>query len=78
MKSISLCTIICIVLSCTHKEVKTIGIIERLDPAVGRIIGDEAIVEVIADGFSWSGGPLWIEDQQTLIFSDVPENTIYK
>jgi len=76
MKSISLCTIICIVLSCTHKEVKTIGIIERLDAAIGRIIGDEAIIEVIADGFNWSEGPLWIEDRQMLIFSDLPEHTI--
>jgi gluconolactonase len=33
---------------------------------------------VIAEGFEWSEGPLWIEDQKMLLFSDVPTNTIYK
>ena len=38
----------------------------------------EREAEIIADGFEWSEGPLWLEKQQALIFSDVPMNTIYK
>jgi len=36
-------------------------------------------VEIIADGFLWSEGPLWIEaDGGYLLFTDVPGNKIYK
>ena len=57
---------------------KTIGSIERLDPALDKIISANAKIEVIADGFEWSEGPLWVENQKMLLFSDVPMNTIYK
>ena len=57
---------------------KTIGSIERLDPALNKIISANAKIEVIAEGFQWSEGPLWVEDQKMLLFSDVPMNTIYK
>lgn len=32
---------------------------------------------IIANGFVWSEGPLWIEKTRTFIASDVPGNTIY-
>ncbi|HEX5652509.1 MAG TPA: SMP-30/gluconolactonase/LRE family protein [Chitinophagaceae bacterium] len=57
---------------------KTIGTIERLDPAIDAIIEKDAKIEIIAEGFDWSEGPLWLESQQLLLFSDVPANTIYK
>ncbi|RXK61757.1 SMP-30/gluconolactonase/LRE family protein [Lacibacter luteus] len=57
---------------------KTTRTIERLDPAINAIISDSAKIEIIAEGFEWSEGPLWLEKQQMLIFSDVPMNTIYK
>jgi gluconolactonase len=62
----------------TETEAKTIGSIERNDPALDAIIKADASVEIIAEGFEWSEGPLWIEDQKALLFSDVPTNTIYK
>ena len=34
--------------------------------------------EIIAEGFEWSEGPLWVEKHNMLLFSDVPMNTIYK
>lgn len=52
--------------------------IERDDPALDDIISKDAKPEVIAEGLDWSEGPLWIDDQQMLIFSDVPVNTVYK
>jgi gluconolactonase len=57
---------------------KTIGSIERSDPALDSIISTNAKPEIIAEGFEWSEGPLWVESQQMLLFSDVPMNTIYK
>ena len=66
-------------LSCqTAQETKTIGSIERLDPALDSILSSEARIEIIAEGFEWSEGPLWIEGQNMLLFSDVPKNIVYK
>ena len=57
---------------------KSIGTIERLDPALDNIISADAKPEIIAEGFEWSEGPLWVEKHNMLLFSDVPMNTIYK
>jgi len=57
---------------------RTTGSIERLDPALDAIIDNNAQAEIIAEGFEWSEGPLWVESEQMLLFSDVPTNTIYK
>lgn len=57
---------------------KTVDAIERLDPALDGIISTNAKIEVLAEGFEWSEGPLWIEEQNMLLFSDVPMNTIFK
>ena len=57
---------------------KTIGTIERIDPALDPIIAADAKAEIIAEGFEWSEGPVWIEKDSMLLFSDVPMNTIYK
>jgi gluconolactonase len=57
---------------------KTIGMIERYDSAINRLLSPGAKAEIIAEGFRWSEGPLWLEKQRMLLFSDVPQNTIYK
>ena len=66
---------IVLVVSCKSKN---IGSIERIDPALDSIISENAKIEIIAKGFNWSEGPVWLKDQKMLIFSDVPKNTIYK
>jgi gluconolactonase len=60
------------------KEVKTTGTIERLDPELDDILKADAKVEIVAEGFTWSEGPLWIAGKNMLLFSDVPENKVYK
>lgn len=50
--------------------------IERLDPALDRLIPAGAQIENCAEGFTWSEGPVWFEN--ALLFSDVPENIIYR
>jgi gluconolactonase len=57
---------------------KLLGSIERIDPALDAIVNKDAKVEIIAEGFDWSEGPLWLKDQNMLIFSDVPKNIVYK
>ncbi|MGS2737839.1 SMP-30/gluconolactonase/LRE family protein [Sinomicrobium sp. M5D2P17] len=57
---------------------KTTGSMERIDPALDAIMNTTAKAEIIAEGFVWSEGPLWVESEQMLLFSDVPENTVYK
>ncbi|MGC4034674.1 MAG: SMP-30/gluconolactonase/LRE family protein [Chitinophagaceae bacterium] len=59
-------------------EHKTIGSIERIDPALNSIIDQDAVIEVIGEGYTWSEGPVWVESSKMLLFSDVPENKIYK
>ena len=55
-----------------------LGSIERINPALDLIIDKDAHIEIIADGLDWSEGPVWIEKEQMLLFSDVPKNIIYK
>ncbi|MEM8995066.1 MAG: SMP-30/gluconolactonase/LRE family protein, partial [Acidobacteriota bacterium] len=33
---------------------------------------------ILADGFTWSEGPVWIPDGDFLLFSDVPQGTVYR
>ena len=54
----------------------TVGKVERLDPRIDALVPDGAALEVLADGFDWSEGPVWIGD--ALLFSDIPENAIYR
>ncbi|OOG75384.1 SMP-30/gluconolactonase/LRE family protein [Algoriphagus sp. A40] len=62
----------------TKAQFQTIGSVERLDSAVNSLISAEAQIEVLASGFEWAEGPLWLQDQQALIFTDVPTNKIWK
>lgn len=59
-------------------ERDTIGTIERLNPAIDELIDNDARIEVLDEGYVWSEGPVWVESEKMLLFSDVPRNTIYK
>ena len=52
--------------------------IERLDPAFDALVGVDAVVENLGSGFRWSEGPVWDPAQNALLFSDVPENRVYR
>ena len=56
----------------------TQGTIERLDPRLDKIIPKDAQVERLADGFDWSEGPVWDKRGGFLLFSDVPQNTVFQ
>jgi gluconolactonase len=52
------------------------GRIERFDPAFDQLVAADARLEKLAEGFTWSEGPVWFNGG--LIFSDVPENIAYR
>ena len=56
----------------------TVGRIVRDDPALDRLIGPDARIEKLAEGFTWSEGPVWIRNGGYLLFSDVPQNRIHR
>src|SRR6188768_647940 len=78
MKITSGITLLLLFAFCSNKEKRTIGSIERLDPEMDALIQKNAVMEIIAEGFDWTEGPLWVEKYQMLLFSDIPKNTIYK
>ena len=68
-----------LVIACSSpKEKKFVGSIERLDPTLDQLISPETQAEIIGEGFDWSEGPVFIESEKMLLFSDVPKNIIYK
>ena len=83
MKNLAICALLIVSFSCSKKQDTTtaadsVGSIERIDPAFDAIVQSDAAIEILADGFEWSEGPLWLDDQKALIFSDVPKNIVYK
>jgi gluconolactonase len=57
---------------------KTTGKIYREDPAINQLIPENSEIEILADGFAWSEGPVWVKDGSYVLFSDVPNNSILK
>ena len=52
--------------------------IEVYDSTALSFIDPNANFEILAKGFYWSEGPVWIDELQSVLFSDVPANKIYK
>lgn len=55
-----------------------IGKIEIYDTTALNAIDSNAAIEIIAKGYTWSEGPVWVAEKKKLLFSDVPENKIYE
>ncbi|MEW6143426.1 MAG: SMP-30/gluconolactonase/LRE family protein [Thermodesulfobacteriota bacterium] len=56
----------------------TVTKIQRLDPRINAIIPKDATLEKIADGFAWVEGPVWNKEGGFLLFSDIPNNAVFK
>lgn len=54
------------------------GSIERLDPALDKLLAADAKIELLAGGFQWSEGPVWVKSGEYLLFSDVPRNIVFR
>ena len=59
---------------------QSIGHIEYLTPKMKQLVAADAKIEVLAGGFTWTEGPVWVGDQASghLLFSDIPRNSIFK
>lgn len=53
------------------------GTIERNDPRIDALIPADANIQKIAEGFTFTEGPVWDKRNNQLYFSDVRGNTIY-
>lgn len=82
MKNMSLLTtgsvILILLASCTTQKYPTTGSIDRLSPELDQIIAPGTLPEILAEGFEWSEGPLWLPEQEKVIFSDIPNNSIFE
>lgn len=54
------------------------GSVERYNPLMDDIISPGEIPEIIAQGFGWTEGPVWIPEQNILLFSVIPANSIFQ
>lgn len=57
---------------------RRIGHVRGDHPGLDRLIDPDSPIEVLAEGFVWSEGPVWIEDGAYLLLSDVPGNVMYR
>ncbi len=57
----------------------TVGSVERSDAELDQVVPIDAQLELLAEGFDWSEGPVWVpEGEGYLLFSDIPPNRVYK
>ncbi|MES2442978.1 MAG: SMP-30/gluconolactonase/LRE family protein [Pseudomonadota bacterium] len=56
----------------------TVGGVKKFDAALDAVIDVNAPVEVLATGYKWAEGPVWVKDGGYLLFSDVPSNICWK
>ena len=61
----------------------SIGKIDRFDTAIDKLIPKDAKIEVLAGGFDWSEGPVWVPEKDNkfggfVLFSDIPPNKVVK
>lgn len=52
--------------------------VERLHEDIHLLVPKGAVLETLAEGFSWSEGPVWVEELNALLFTDVPNNKAYR
>jgi gluconolactonase len=56
----------------------TLGKVQYDDTRLEKLIPKSSTIDVLASGFVWSEGPVWVKDGGFLLFSDVPANTVYR
>lgn len=54
------------------------GTIERLDPRLDALVPPDAVIEKVAEGYLFTEGPVWDSAHDTLFFSDVRGNAVYR
>jgi gluconolactonase len=57
---------------------EAVGTVKSETPAFLRLVPKAAKVRVVAEGFTWAEGPVWIANGGYLLLSDVPKNRMYR
>ncbi|PRY89787.1 SMP-30/gluconolactonase/LRE family protein [Mongoliibacter ruber] len=79
MKPIHCLPIFIIALACTSKpSTKTDAYIEILDDRALEWLDPDTEIRILAEGHQWTEGPLWWEQGQVLLYTDIPDNAIYQ
>lgn len=78
MKLLCLTLLSTVVAGDAAESFKTLGSLESHDPRFDKIVSPDAKIEIVAEGFSWIEGPLWLPEENCLIFSNIPPNKLWK
>ena len=63
--------------STSAEERKTVGKVVKVDASLADVLDENATMNVLAEGFEWTEGPLWMtDDGGYLLYSEIPSNTI--
>jgi gluconolactonase len=60
-----------------EKKVSQWSVVRR-DPRFDALVPQGAVVETVASGFDWVEGPAWDREKGVLLFSNIPENAVYR
>jgi len=65
-------------LSVSTKGQENADPVERHHEEVNSLVPKGAVLETLAEGFSWSEGPVWVPELKAILFTDVPLNKAYR
>jgi gluconolactonase len=68
----------CMSVDSPRTSYETVGRIVSPAPGLAALVPADARIEKLADGLTWSEGPVWIRDGKYLLLSDVPANKMYR
>ncbi|CEJ48798.1 Gluconolactonase [Xanthomonas citri pv. bilvae] len=75
--------LLAVLAACTKQTPPTprfaaIGQLQTFDRRFSEAVASDARIEKLTEGFTWSEGPAWVRSGGYLLFTDVPENTLYR
>ncbi|KAF1711561.1 SMP-30/gluconolactonase/LRE family protein [Pseudoxanthomonas sacheonensis] len=62
----------------SRQSFPTLGRLTVFDESFHDVVAPDVRIEKIAEGFTWAEGPAWVRQGNYLLFTDVPENTLYR
>jgi gluconolactonase len=76
--SFAYCTLLLFLSNSINAQSSFDPFVEIYDQRALDIVDKEATFNILGQGYSWSEGPLWVPEENILLFSDVPTNIIYQ
>ena len=63
---------------CFAQKYKLDAALKINDPILMQIISSPLRLEILGEGYEWAEGPLWLSKENKLIFSDIPNNSVFE